>query len=80
MVAGAKGVPSAAVKTIRGMAPNLIGCDREQEFLLPPSVREWLPDDHLAWFVIEAVAAMISRGSWSPIASMGAVGRRTIRR
>src|SRR5215218_9074715 len=40
------------------MAPNFIGCDREQEFLLPLSLREWLPEDHLAWFVIDAVAAM----------------------
>src|SRR4051812_33256678 len=52
------GVPSAVVKTIAPMAPNFIGCDREQEFLLPPSLREWLPEDHLAWFVIDAVAAM----------------------
>jgi transposase len=26
--------------------------------LLPPDVREWLPGDHLAWFVIDAVADM----------------------
>jgi transposase len=26
--------------------------------LLPPDVREWLPGDHLAWFVIDAVAEM----------------------
>jgi hypothetical protein len=25
---------------------------------LPPSLHEWLPEDHLAWFVIDAVAAM----------------------
>jgi hypothetical protein len=31
------------------MAPNFIWCGREQEFLLPPSLREWLPEDHLAW-------------------------------
>jgi transposase len=37
------------------MAKNFIACDREQELLLPPSLREWLPDDHLAWFVIDAV-------------------------
>src|SRR5215211_1340678 len=37
------------------MAQNFIACDREQELLLPPSVREWLPDDHLAWFVLEAI-------------------------
>lgn len=38
------------------MGQNFIECDREQELLLPPSLREWLPDDHLAWFVIDAVA------------------------
>jgi transposase len=26
--------------------------------LLPPSLREWLPESHLAWFVIDAVEAM----------------------
>jgi transposase len=40
------------------MAQNFIGCDREQEWLLPPSVREWLPEEHLAWFVLDAVAEM----------------------
>jgi transposase len=38
------------------MAQNFIACDREQELLLPPSLREWLPEGHLAWFVIDAVA------------------------
>ena len=37
------------------MPQNFIACDREQELLLPPSLREWLADDHLAWFVIDAV-------------------------
>jgi transposase len=37
---------------------NFIACDREQELLLPPSLREWLPEDHFAWFVIEAVDAL----------------------
>jgi len=40
------------------MAQNFLACDREQSFLLPPDVREWLPVDHLAWFVIDAVAVM----------------------
>src|SRR3954469_12958024 len=40
------------------MAQNFIGCDREQELLLPPSLREWLPEEHLAWFVLDAVAEM----------------------
>ena len=40
------------------MAQNLIERDREQAFLMPPSLREWLPEDHLAWFVIGAVEEM----------------------
>src|SRR4051795_5226496 len=39
------------------MAQKFIACDREQELLLPPSLRDWLPEGHLAWFVIDAVAA-----------------------
>jgi len=40
------------------MPANFIGCDREQEFLLPPSLRDWLPAGHLAWFVVDTVAAL----------------------
>ena len=40
------------------MPQKFLACDREQSFLLPPDVREWLPVDHLAWFVIDAVAVM----------------------
>src|SRR5918992_339486 len=37
------------------MAPNFLECDRDQVLLLPPSLRDWLPEGHLAWFVIDAV-------------------------
>ena len=37
------------------MPQNFIACDREQSLLLPPDLREWLAEDHLAWFVIEAI-------------------------
>jgi transposase len=37
------------------VSQNFVACDREQELLLPPSLREWLPEDHLAWFVLDAV-------------------------
>jgi hypothetical protein len=40
------------------VAQNFLPCDREQELLLPPSLREWLPEDHLAWFVVDAVGEM----------------------
>ena len=37
------------------MAYNLIACDRSQQFLLPPSLDEWLPQGHLARFIVEVV-------------------------
>src|SRR5918992_3288906 len=40
------------------MGQRFIACDREQSFLMPPDVREWLPERHLAWFVIDAVGEM----------------------
>jgi len=27
--------------------------DRDQPFLLPPDLRDWLPKGHLAWFVLD---------------------------
>lgn len=47
------------------MAQNFLGCDREQSFLLPPSLDEWLPEDHFARFVISAVEAMDLSGFYA---------------
>jgi transposase len=35
------------------VAFNFRAVDRDQQFLMPPSVAEWPPEDHLAWFVID---------------------------
>src|SRR5215472_456520 len=40
------------------MAKGFRPVDRDQPFLLPPDMRDWLPEGHLAWFVID-VAAML---------------------
>ena len=53
------------------MAQNFIECDREQVFLMPPSLREWLPEDHLAWFVLEAVEGMDLREFYAEYRSDG---------
>jgi transposase len=37
------------------MAYNFLRGDRDQPFLLPPDLRDWLPDGHLAWFVLDVV-------------------------
>jgi hypothetical protein len=36
------------------MPQNFLACDRDQALLMPPSLREWLPDDHFVWFVLAA--------------------------
>ena len=47
------------------MSQSFLGCDREQTFLLPPSLDEWLPEDHFARFVIAAVEAMDLTGFYA---------------
>jgi transposase len=57
------------------MAPNFIGCDRDQSFLMPPDVRDWLPEGHLAWFVLDGVAGM-DLGEFYAAYRADGVGRR----
>src|SRR3712207_2455102 len=40
------------------MAQRFIAADRDQEFLLAPSVGDWLAAGHLAWFVLDVVAEL----------------------
>src|SRR3954466_8522461 len=40
------------------MGARFIGCDRDQVFLMPPSLRDWVPDGHLVWTVLDAVAEL----------------------
>jgi len=40
------------------MAYNLLPYDREQSYLMPPSMREWLREEDLAWFIVDAVDQM----------------------
>jgi thioredoxin reductase (NADPH) len=37
------------------MAYNFLVGDRDQAFLLPPDLRDWLPADHLTWFILDVV-------------------------
>jgi len=39
------------------MGQRFVACDRDQSFLMPADVRDWLPEGHLAWFVPDAVSA-----------------------
>ncbi len=40
------------------MGYNFIPCNRVQLFLLPPDMRTWLKEDHLANFVMDTVDQM----------------------
>ena len=40
------------------MGYNFLAVERDQVFLMPPSLTEWLEEDHLAWFVLDAVEQM----------------------
>jgi hypothetical protein len=37
------------------MAYNFLRAEREQPFLLPLDLRDWLPQEHLAWFILDLV-------------------------
>jgi transposase len=47
------------------MAPKFIDCDREQAFLMPPSLRDWMAEDHLVWTILEAVEEMDLSGFYA---------------
>lgn len=47
------------------MAYNFVACDRDQQFLMPPSLDEWLPKDHLARFIIDAVEMLDLSGFYA---------------
>jgi hypothetical protein len=37
------------------MSERFINIDRETPMLFPVDMRDWLPEDHLVYFVIEAI-------------------------
>jgi transposase len=51
-------VLSGPVGSLCGMGAKFIGVDREQVFLMPPSVRDWVPEGHLVWTVLDAVGEL----------------------
>jgi transposase len=40
------------------MGPRFVNIDRDTPLLLPPNLQDWVPADHLAHFVVDAVEAM----------------------
>jgi transposase len=45
------------------MPARFVTVDRDTPLLLPPDLRDWLPEDHLAHFILEAVNALPLTGA-----------------
>ena len=53
------------------MAYNLLRWERDQSYLMPPSMRNWLSEGHLAWFIVDAVGQMDLREFYAAYRSDG---------
>ncbi len=40
------------------MCPKFILTDRDQQYMFPPSIQDWLPENHLARFVVDIVSQL----------------------
>jgi hypothetical protein len=40
------------------VAYHFVPCDRDQPFLMPPSLLDWVPEDHVVWTILAAVEQM----------------------
>lgn len=37
---------------------NVRAVEQDQLWLMPPALSDWLPSDHLAWFVLDVIAGL----------------------
>lgn len=49
---------------------------QDQAYLLPPSMRDWLPEDHLVWFILDVVSQLDMGAIEDAIQSKDARGQR----
>jgi transposase len=57
------------------MARGYRRVDRDQQFLLPPDMREWLPADDPVWLVIEVVSEHLDTSAVHRLRRLGGAGR-----
>jgi transposase len=57
--------------TMAGMSTRFKAVDRETPYLLPPSVQDWLPEQHLVRFVVEVVSKLDLHELTMPYAGVG---------
>ena len=56
------------------MAKGYRPVDRDQPFLLPPDMREWLPADHPVWLVIRVVGDHLDTSAFHAARRTGGAG------
>jgi transposase len=57
-----------------GMAKGYRLVDRDQVFLFPPDMREWLPPDHPVWLVIRVVEGHLDTSAFHALRKTGGAG------
>ena len=55
------------------MAKSYRPVRRDQPFLMPPDMRDWLPADHVVWFLLETVEAL-DTSAFHAVRRLGGVG------
>ena len=56
---------------------NVRRVERDQQWLMPPSLSDWLPEGHLAWFVVDVVAELDLAGFYRSLRARWS-GRRLV--
>ena len=60
------------------MSKTYLPYDPDQQLLLPAALREWLPDDHLAYFISDVVDQLDLSSTPPATREKGGVGRPII--
>ncbi len=63
--------------TFGQMAKGYLPYEVDQQLLLPPDLRSWLPEEHLAYFVLEVVAELDLSDFYAVHDAKDTRGRRT---
>jgi hypothetical protein len=61
------------------VAYNFLATEADQWSLMPPSLAEWLPQDHLAFFIRDATEEIDLSGFYAGYRADGWAGRRMSR-
>ncbi len=56
------------------MAKTFIGTDRDQGFLLPPNINDWLPQKHMARYIVDIVSQLDMESIYKEYSTIGKRG------